>query len=73
MLLEKDIERKEPFFLFQKWLQEACTNTDIIEPNAMCLATASKYDKNKKIGWWKNNISTHLCLEMANHRREWFC
>lgn len=42
VFLEKDILRKEPFSLFQKWLQEACGNQDIIEPNALCLATATK-------------------------------
>lgn len=42
VFLEKDILRKEPFGLFQKWLQEACGNQDIIEPNAVCLATATK-------------------------------
>lgn len=42
IFLESSIERKEPFGLFRKWLQEACDTPEIIEPNAMCLATATK-------------------------------
>lgn len=40
--LEKDIETKEPFSLFTKWFEEAKNNSAIKEPNAMCLATATK-------------------------------
>jgi hypothetical protein len=28
----------EPFSLFQNWFQEAC-NSNVLEPNAMCLST----------------------------------
>lgn len=42
VFLEEHIAVKEPIALFGKWLQEALDNTDIIEPNAMCLSTASK-------------------------------
>lgn len=40
--LEQDIAVKEPFNLFKIWFEEACKIPEIIEPNAMCLATASK-------------------------------
>ncbi|XP_058451907.1 pyridoxine/pyridoxamine 5'-phosphate oxidase-like [Malaya genurostris] len=39
---ESSIDVKDPFHLFRKWLDEACNTPEIIEPNAMCLATASK-------------------------------
>ncbi|XP_029714160.2 pyridoxine/pyridoxamine 5'-phosphate oxidase [Aedes albopictus] len=39
---ESTIEVKEPFSLFRKWFDEACNTPEIIEPNAMCLATATK-------------------------------
>ncbi|XP_065091395.1 pyridoxine/pyridoxamine 5'-phosphate oxidase-like [Ochlerotatus camptorhynchus] len=39
---ESSIEVKEPFSLFRKWFDEACNTPEIIEPNAMCLATATK-------------------------------
>ncbi|XP_052865800.1 pyridoxine/pyridoxamine 5'-phosphate oxidase-like [Anopheles cruzii] len=42
IFLESSIERKEPISLFRKWMQEACDTPEIIEPNAMCLATATK-------------------------------
>uniref|UniRef100_A0AAG5CNM8 pyridoxal 5'-phosphate synthase n=1 Tax=Anopheles atroparvus TaxID=41427 RepID=A0AAG5CNM8_ANOAO len=42
IFLESSIDRKEPISLFRKWLQEACDTPEIIEPNAMCLATATK-------------------------------
>ncbi|ETN61135.1 pyridoxamine 5'-phosphate oxidase [Anopheles darlingi] len=42
IFLESSLERKEPFGVFRKWLQEACDTPEIIEPNAMCLATATK-------------------------------
>lgn len=40
---EDSIERKEPMGLFEKWFQEALNTPEILEPNAMCLATATKY------------------------------
>ncbi|KAL1377765.1 hypothetical protein pipiens_016033 [Culex pipiens pipiens] len=39
---ESSIEVKEPFHLFRKWFDEACSTPEIIEPNAMCLATATR-------------------------------
>lgn len=39
---ESSIEVKEPLSLFRKWFDEACKTPEIIEPNAMCLATATK-------------------------------
>lgn len=42
VFLEKDIDVKDPFDLFNKWFQEACSNPDIVEPNAMCLSTATR-------------------------------
>lgn len=40
--LEEHIAVKEPITLFRQWLDEALANTDIIEPNGMCLSTANK-------------------------------
>ncbi|KAI4461569.1 pyridoxine-5-phosphate oxidase [Holotrichia oblita] len=42
LLLEENITVKEPFNLFSKWYQDAVNNPSIIEPNAACLATATK-------------------------------
>lgn len=42
LLLEENIIVKEPFHLFKIWFEEAQSNPDVIEPNAMCLATATK-------------------------------
>ncbi|XP_053671332.1 pyridoxine/pyridoxamine 5'-phosphate oxidase-like [Anopheles nili] len=42
IFLESSIERKEPISLFRSWMQDACETPEIIEPNAMCLATATK-------------------------------
>lgn len=33
---------KEPLDLFKIWLNEAYETPEILEPNAMCLATASR-------------------------------
>lgn len=43
LFLEKDIELKEPFNLFDKWFQEVRNDKRFVEPNAMCLATSTKY------------------------------
>ncbi|XP_075977627.1 pyridoxine/pyridoxamine 5'-phosphate oxidase-like [Anticarsia gemmatalis] len=40
--LEKHLASKEPFGQFKAWFEEACTKKEILEPNAMCLATATK-------------------------------
>lgn len=41
--LEKDIEIKDPYDLFKKWLDIACGTPEILEPNAMCLSTVNKF------------------------------
>ncbi|CAG9125378.1 hypothetical protein JYU34_006028 [Plutella xylostella] len=40
--LESHLVSKEPFGQFKAWFEEACTRKEILEPNAMCLATATK-------------------------------
>ncbi|CAH2048525.1 unnamed protein product, partial [Iphiclides podalirius] len=40
--LEKHLVSKEPFGQFKAWFDEACSRKEILEPNAMCLATVSK-------------------------------
>lgn len=40
--LEDTIETKEPFRLFENWIKEAMDSPEILEPNAVCLATATK-------------------------------
>lgn len=42
IFLESSIEKKNPFDLFGKWFNDAIKTEEIIEPNAMCLATVSK-------------------------------
>lgn len=42
VFLEENIAIKEPFNLFKIWLNEAYETPEILEPNAMCLATASR-------------------------------
>lgn len=39
---EDQIEKKDPIDLFRKWFDEALKTDEIYEPNAMCLATATK-------------------------------
>uniref|UniRef100_A0A336M7R7 pyridoxal 5'-phosphate synthase n=1 Tax=Culicoides sonorensis TaxID=179676 RepID=A0A336M7R7_CULSO len=39
---EESITKKEPFGLFNKWLQDALNTPEILEPNAICLATVNK-------------------------------
>lgn len=41
--LEKHLVSKEPFGQFKAWFEEACSRKEILEPNAMCLATVSRY------------------------------
>lgn len=61
VFLEKDILVKEPFDLFRKWLDDACKTAQILEPNAVCLSTATKY-------YWQNvyliSIFIQFLLEM---------
>ncbi|KAK4876074.1 hypothetical protein RN001_012496 [Aquatica leii] len=40
--LEENILEKDPIKLFHEWFEEAKNNPSIIEPNAACLATATK-------------------------------
>ncbi|XP_068633131.1 pyridoxine/pyridoxamine 5'-phosphate oxidase-like isoform X1 [Battus philenor] len=40
--LEKHLVSKEPFGQFKSWFEDACDKKEILEPNAMCLATVSK-------------------------------
>ncbi|KAK6618476.1 hypothetical protein RUM43_013669 [Polyplax serrata] len=39
---EDNLVSKEPFGQFKSWFDEACTSSDILEPNAMCLATCTR-------------------------------
>ncbi|XP_025833713.1 pyridoxine-5'-phosphate oxidase isoform X3 [Agrilus planipennis] len=42
LLLEENLQSKDPFVIFDQWFNEAKKCDKIIEPNAMCLATANK-------------------------------
>lgn len=42
VFLEDSIEKKDPVDLFGKWLDDAAKTEEILEPNAMCLATVNK-------------------------------
>ncbi|CAH1119176.1 unnamed protein product [Phaedon cochleariae] len=42
ILLEKDLEFKEPLALFDKWFKIIKNDPRTVEPNAMCLSTATK-------------------------------
>lgn len=39
---EESIDKKDPIDLFKKWFDEAIKCEEILEPNAMCLATVNK-------------------------------
>ena len=39
---EGDLVAKEPILQFKSWFDLACQTPNILEPNAMCLSTASK-------------------------------
>ncbi|XP_025835363.1 pyridoxine-5'-phosphate oxidase-like isoform X2 [Agrilus planipennis] len=39
---EENLQSKDPFVIFDQWFNEAKKCDKIIEPNAMCLATANK-------------------------------
>lgn len=39
---EASITKKEPFGLFNQWFQDALNTPEILEPNAICLATVDK-------------------------------
>lgn len=40
--LEEDLYSKEPIGQFREWFEDACKCEDIVEVNAMTLATATK-------------------------------
>lgn len=40
---EDQLVAKEPFLQFKAWFDEACKTPEILEPNAMCLATSTRY------------------------------
>lgn len=40
---EKDLVAKEPIGQFKKWFDEACQIPQILEPNAMCLSTCTRF------------------------------
>ena len=42
VLLESSLTSKEPFAIFQQWLQLAVSTDGVEEPNAMCIATVNK-------------------------------
>jgi len=39
---EDDLISKEPMGQFKAWFEEACNTPEILEPNAMLLATATR-------------------------------
>lgn len=39
----ENLVAKEPFAQFKEWFKEACDAKDIQEPNAMAIATATRY------------------------------
>ena len=41
--ISEDLNVKDPMELFKIWFQKAVDNPNILEPNAMTLATCSKY------------------------------
>ncbi|XP_077289027.1 pyridoxine/pyridoxamine 5'-phosphate oxidase-like [Arctopsyche grandis] len=43
--LEEHLVAKEPFAQFHSWFEQAKSNAKILEPNAMCLSTATKDGK----------------------------
>lgn len=40
---ENDLVSKEPIGQFKKWFDEACLTDGILEANAMCLSTCTRY------------------------------
>ncbi|KAH1017532.1 hypothetical protein HUJ05_008156 [Dendroctonus ponderosae] len=49
LFLEDQLERKEPISLFQKWFEIIRNDSRTVEPNAVCLATCTKYGNPKEI------------------------
>lgn len=41
--MEEQLVSKEPIGQFKEWFNEACKTPQIFEPNAMILATATRY------------------------------
>lgn len=50
VFLEDQIAIKDPLHLFKIWFDEAKNNPSIVEPNAMCLSTATRYKSNTYLG-----------------------
>lgn len=44
LLIEDNLPSKDPIIWFEQWFNEAKNNPEVVEPNAMCLATATKYE-----------------------------
>lgn len=42
-LLEKDLPTRDPVQLFNHWFQDAKACNTILEPNAVCLTTATRF------------------------------
>lgn len=42
LLIEDNLPSKDPIIWFEQWFNEAKNNPEVVEPNAMCLATATK-------------------------------
>ena len=42
---ECDLVAKEPIQQFKSWFDLACQTSNIFEANAMCLSTATKYQR----------------------------
>lgn len=56
---EDALKSKEPFGQFEAWFNEARNTPGVLEPNAMCLATATK---------WVNIISQHFLFTYTERR-----
>lgn len=42
LFLEENIDKKEPFGLFEKWFELVQNDKRTVEPNAVCLSTCTK-------------------------------
>lgn len=65
--LENHLVSKEPFGQFKAWFDEACTRKEILEPNAMCLATATKYVTTCVILMNKKTITIIISRVLVGH------
>jgi pyridoxamine 5'-phosphate oxidase len=62
---EDSIEKKDPIDLFGKWLDEATKTEEILEPNAMALATVNKWD-------WLIGFFVPIWTLISRHDRDGF-